>query len=147
VDRKKNIFKLSQGEYIAVEKVEATFKKNLLVEQIWVYGNSFKSCVIAVVVPNKEKLMEWAPSAGITEKDFAAVCKDPKAKAYVLGELVATGKAEKLKGFEIVKDVFLEPNQFSIEEELLTPTFKLKRPQLQSKYQAQIDAMYTALKE
>lgn len=62
-------------------------------------------------------------------------------------ELTAVGKADKLKGFEIVKAVHLDHNLFSIEEDLLTPTFKFKRPQLQKKYQPQIDAMYVALKE
>jgi long-chain acyl-CoA synthetase len=60
---------------------------------------------------------------------------------------VATGKAEKLKGFELPKALYLEPELFSIEQDLLTPTFKLKRPQLQKKYQKQIDEMYAALKE
>ncbi len=60
---------------------------------------------------------------------------------------MATGKAEKLKGFELIKCLHLEPVPFTIEEELLTPTFKLKRPQLQKKYQAVIDGMYKQVKE
>merc|ERR1711907_899084 len=54
IDRKKNIFKLSQGEYVAVEVLESAYKKNLNMEQVWVYGNSFENCVVAVVVPNEE---------------------------------------------------------------------------------------------
>jgi len=146
IDRKKNIFKLSQGEYVAVEKVEATYKKNLLVEQVWVYGNSFKSCLLAVVVPVEASIKSWAAANGVTGT-VAEICANPKTKAYVLGELVATAKAEKLKGFEIVKAIHLEPSLFSIEADLLTPTFKLKRPQLQKKYQKEIDAMYAELKE
>lgn len=65
----------------------------------------------------------------------------------LLQELVNTGKAEKLKGFELIKAVHLEPAMFSIEEDLLTPTFKLKRPQLQKKYQKVIDALYATVKE
>jgi len=52
VDRKKNIFKLSQGEYIAVEKIEMEYSKCAALNQIWVYGNSYKTCVVAVVSPS-----------------------------------------------------------------------------------------------
>ena len=145
IDRKKNIFKLSQGEYVAVEKLESVYKKNLVSEQVWVYGNSFKSSLIAVVAPSAE-LKKWAAANGV-EGDMAAICQSSKAKEYILSELVSTGKAEKLKGFEIVRAVHLVPTPFSIEEDLLTPTFKLKRPQLQKKFQKEIDAMYAGMKE
>lgn len=62
-------------------------------------------------------------------------------------EITATCRAEKLKGFEICKAIVLESKQFNVEDDLLTPTFKLKRPQLQKKYQAVIDEMYKELKE
>lgn len=61
--------------------------------------------------------------------------------------LIAAGKADKLKGFEIVKSILLDTEGFSVENDLLTPSFKLKRPQLQIKFQSQIDAMYVALGE
>lgn len=53
------------GEYIAVEKLENVFKQNSLVEQIWVYGNSFESALVAVVVPKEGPIMEWAAQNGI----------------------------------------------------------------------------------
>jgi len=146
VDRKKNIFKLSQGEYVAVEVLESAYKKNLAMEQIWVYGNSFENCLVAVVVPNEEKLLGWAKEKGIAG-DYAAVCKTPEANAMILDELKTTGKAAKLKGFEIVKAVYLDHVQFSVDDDLLTPTFKLKRPQLLKHYQEQVDALYAGLKK
>jgi len=143
VDRKKNIFKLSQGEYVAVEKLEASYKKCTLVEQVWVYGNSFKSTLVAVVVPAAGPLAAAAAAAGLSPADLSA----PALKEMVLKELAAVGRADKLKGFEIVKALHLDGELFSVEADTLTPTFKLKRPQLQRRYQPQIDAMYVALGE
>ncbi len=146
VDRKKNIFKLSQGEYVAVEMLESVYKKNLVIEQIWVYGNSFESCVVAIVVPNEVKLAAWAKENG-AEGDYAALCKNADANAWILDELKKTGKEAKLKGFEILKAVHLDANEFSVDTEPLTPTFKLKRPQLLKHYQSNVDEMYAALKK
>jgi len=142
IDRKKNIFKLSQGEYIAVEKVEGIYSRETAVEQIFVYGNSFESSLVAVVVPNVEAIRSWS-SAGAAA---AELCADPAVKAKMLEVMTATAKEGKLKGFELVRAVYLEPEPFAVENELLTPTFKLKRPQLQNKYQTEIDAMYAAMK-
>lgn len=60
----------------------------------------------------------------------------------MLGELTKVGRAGKLKGFEIVKGVHLDPVPFSVERDLMTPSFKLRRPQLLKCYQAAIDALY-----
>eukprot|EP00775_Hariotina_reticulata_P012349 gene12349-12483_t len=144
VDRKKNIFKLSQGEYIAVEKLEAIYKKVPSIEQVWVYGNSFKSSLVAVVVPKEEAIQAWAQSNGKTGS-IAELCKDPEAQKWIIEELQITGKLNKTKGFEVIKAVLLEPEQFSVDNDCLTPTFKFKRPQLQKRYQAEIDAMYANL--
>ncbi|PNW73635.1 hypothetical protein CHLRE_13g566650v5 [Chlamydomonas reinhardtii] len=147
VDRKKNIFKLSQGEYVAVEALESTYKKTSVVEQVWVYGNSFESCLVAVVVPAKDVITAWAKEQGVTGEFEKGLLEDPRVNAHVLAELTRVGKEDKLKGYEIVKAVALEPVQFSVEDDLMTPSFKLRRPQLQAKYQAKLDAMYAAIKK
>ncbi|GAQ85275.1 Long-Chain Acyl-CoA Synthetase [Klebsormidium nitens] len=146
IDRKKNIFKLSQGEYVAVENLENVYGQNTLINQIWVYGNSFEPYLIAVVVPNEVNLITWAKANGV-DGDFATIVKDPKATKYVLGELTKTGKAAKLKGFEIVKGVHLEGEEFSVDKDLITPSFKKKRPQLLKHYKTYIDALYEELKK
>ncbi|KDP25300.1 hypothetical protein JCGZ_20456 [Jatropha curcas] len=141
IDRKKNIFKLSQGEYVAVENLENIFGLASSVDGIWVYGNSFESFLVAVVNPNQQALESWAKENGIGG-DFNSLCKNPKAKEFILGELTKTAKENKLKGFEIVKAVHLDPEPFDIERDLLTPTYKKKRPQLLKYYQNIIDNMY-----
>ncbi|KAI8474564.1 MAG: hypothetical protein J3K34DRAFT_407403 [Monoraphidium minutum] len=145
IDRKKNIFKLSQGEYIAVEKLEATYSKAAPVEQVWVYGDSYQAKLVAVVVPKKHALEEWAEGAGKGGASFEELCADPAAAAWVLSQLAAAAKADRLKGFERVAAVHLDAAPFSVDNDLLTPTYKFKRPALKKHYEAEIAKMYAAV--
>ncbi|VAI37336.1 unnamed protein product [Triticum turgidum subsp. durum] len=91
IDRKKNIFKLSQGEYVAVEVLESAYTQSQLVASVWVYGNSFESFLVAVVVPEKQAIEDWAALNG-KSGDYAELCSDPKARRYIQDELNQTGK-------------------------------------------------------
>ncbi|KAF3778312.1 Long chain acyl-CoA synthetase 2 [Nymphaea thermarum] len=146
IDRKKNIFKLSQGEYISVENVENIYGGCPAISSIWVYGNSFESFLIAVAVPNKEVLEHWATTHD-ERLDYNVLCQNPKARMYVLGELNNTGQANKLRGFELLKAVHLEPRPFDMERDLITPTFKLKRQQLLKYYKDIVDELYRNARE
>jgi long-chain acyl-CoA synthetase len=108
-------------------------------------GNSFESFLVAVVFPKKDALLDWAKHHNVPS-DFVALCQDPSAIAHVLAGLKAQAKESKLKGFEFIKAVHLHPEEFSIEKELVTPTFKFKRPQLQAYFQKEIDEMYKQAK-
>eukprot|EP00850_Spirogloea_muscicola_P001110 SM000004S14980 [mRNA] locus=s4:490198:504514:- [translate_table: standard] len=145
-DRKKNIFKLSQGEYVAVENLENVYGNCSAIDQVWVYGNSFESVLVAVAVPNEANLKDWAKTNNV-QGDYTAICSNPQAKKYVLDELTGAGKKGKLKGFEMIKAVHLEPQAFDLGPDLLTPTYKKKRPQLLKHYQAVVDAMYADLRK
>jgi len=155
IDRKKNIFKLAQGEYVAAEKIEMALSKSKYISQPWVYGNSFFPQLVAVIVPDFSQLVPKAKEDGWYEEGmtFEAVADHPKAVELILAEVEAESKAAKLKSFEVPKKVVLEgtinelAQGFSIQNDCLTPTFKLKRPQLLKKYQEQIDKMYVALGE
>ncbi|CAN6914312.1 unnamed protein product [Brassica oleracea] len=146
IDRKKNIFKLSQGEYVAVENLENIYGEVQAVDSVWVYGNSFESFLIAVANPNQHILEKWAAENGVSG-DYNALCQNAKAKEFILGELVKMGKEKKMKGFEIIKAVHLDPVPFDMERDLLTPTYKKKRPQLLKHYQSVIDEMYKTTNE
>ncbi|XP_072974428.1 probable CoA ligase CCL6 [Typha angustifolia] len=141
IDRKKNIFKLSQGEYVAVEILESAYMQCPLVTSVWVYGNSFESFLVSVVVPERKSLEDWAAANNLIGS-FEELCKSPKARKYVLDELNSTGRKQELKGFEMLKAIYLEPVPFSIEKDLITPTFKLKRPHLLKYYKDCIDELY-----
>lgn len=145
IDRKKNIFKLSQGEYVAVENLENVYLRCPHITSIWVYGNSFESFLVAVVVPDRQALEDWAANHNETD-DFKSLCKNLKARKYILDELNSIGKTNNHRGFEMLKAVHLEPHPFDMERDLITPTFKLKRPQLLKCYKDCIDQLYSDAK-
>ncbi|CAN1743934.1 Long chain acyl-CoA synthetase 4 [Linum perenne] len=144
IDRKKNIFKLSQGEYVAVENLENIYGATPAIDSIWVYGNSFESFLVGVVNPNRQYLEKWGQDNGINEH-FHTLCINPKAIEHTLQELTRIGKAKKLKGFELLKAIHLEPVAFDVESDLLTPTYKKKRPQLLKYYQIVVDNLYKSV--
>jgi long-chain acyl-CoA synthetase len=147
IDRKKNIFKLAQGEYVAPEKLESLYGKSSLIMQSFVHGDSLQSELVAIVVPEPIALAEWAkknlPNGG--GFSHAELCKRQEVRALILDEIIRVGKTFKLSGFELAKNVHLEPEQFSVENELLTPSFKLKRNIAVKKYRAVIDKLYEEL--
>ncbi|KAI4295581.1 hypothetical protein L6164_035613 [Bauhinia variegata] len=145
IDRKKNIFKLSQGEYIAVENIENKYSRCPLITSIWVYGNSFESFLVAVIVPERKALEDWAVKHNVSG-DFNSLCENLKARKYILDELSSTGQKHQLRGFEMLKAVYLEPIPFDMERDLITPTFKLKRTQLLKYYKDRIDQLYKEAK-
>mmetsp|Transcript_29042 Transcript_29042/g.63528 ORF Transcript_29042/g.63528 Transcript_29042/m.63528 type:complete len:708 (-) Transcript_29042:112-2235(-) len=148
IDRKKNIFKLQQGEYVSPEKIENVYVRCPLVAQSFVHGDSLTTCLVAIVVPDPEMLLQWSIKHNHPAKaDIPALCNDPKVAEVVLQQMNAAAQASKLQGFETVKAVRLHPEVFSVENGLMTPTFKLKRPQLRTQFQNAIDQMYRDLGE
>ncbi|KAJ4797512.1 Long-Chain Acyl-CoA Synthetase [Rhynchospora pubera] len=145
IDRKKNIFKLSQGEYVAVEHLENVYTQLSCIDSIWVYGNSFQSFLVAVVNPNRKAIENWTSSNGISG-NFKALCEDPKVKEHMLSEISRFAREKKLKGFEVVRAVHLESVPFDVERDLLTPTYKKKRVPLLKYYQGVIDELYQSKK-
>lgn len=144
IDRKKNLIKLSQGEYVAIEHLEKVYCITPIVEDIWVYGDSFKSAVVAVVVPHKENTEKWAKQNGYTGS-FSQLCSLKNLEEYVLHELKSTAERNKLRGFEYIKGVYLVPEPFDVEHDLVTPTLKKKRDKLLTCYKAKIDELYQKL--
>lgn len=145
IDRKKNLFKLSQGEYISPEYLEQQYAASKFVEQIWIYGNSEESELVAVVHPSQQKSEQWA-EANQRKADLKELCRNESFKQAVLEDLKKVAKSKSLKGFEFVKNIYLEPEAFSVENDLMTPTMKLKRPALTKRYQKEIEQMYQEIR-
>uniref|UniRef100_A0A4W3I5E1 Arachidonate--CoA ligase n=1 Tax=Callorhinchus milii TaxID=7868 RepID=A0A4W3I5E1_CALMI len=142
IDRKKNIFKLAQGEYIAPEKVENVYVQSSPVAQVFVHGDSLKSHLVGIVVPDPEVLPDFAAKIGI-KGSYDELCKNQKINKAILEDMVNMGKQAGLKSFEQVKVLHLHPEMFTIENGLLTPTLKAKRAELSKYFRSQIDSLYT----
>ncbi|XP_020022608.1 long-chain-fatty-acid--CoA ligase 5 [Castor canadensis] len=146
IDRKKNIFKLAQGEYIAPEKIENIYIRSRPVSQVFVHGESLQSSLVGVVVPDPEVLPSFAGKLGV-KGSFEELCQNQTVKEAILEDLQKIGKEGGLKSFEQVKSIFLHPEPFSIENGLLTPTLKAKRGELSKFFQIQIGSLYESIQE
>uniref|UniRef100_A0A7N6BV16 Arachidonate--CoA ligase n=1 Tax=Anabas testudineus TaxID=64144 RepID=A0A7N6BV16_ANATE len=142
IDRKKHIFKLSQGEYIAPEKIENAYMRCVPVLQVFVHGDSLQSYLIAIVVPDPEVFVSWAKERGFVGS-YEELCQNPDVKSAVLEEMKAVGKQAGLMSFEQVKDIYLHPEMFSVANGLLTPTLKSRRTDIRRVFQEQISSMYS----
>ncbi|KAM9622301.1 long-chain-fatty-acid--CoA ligase 1 isoform 2-T10 [Trichechus inunguis] len=145
IDRKKHIFKLAQGEYIAPEKIETIYVRSEPVAQVFVHGESLQSFLIAIVVPDVETLCPWAKKRGL-EGSLEELCRNKDVKKAILEDMVRLGKDSGLKPFEQIKGIALHLELFSVDNGLLTPTMKAKRPELRNYFRSQIEELYSTIK-
>uniref|UniRef100_A0A8C1LVL5 Arachidonate--CoA ligase n=1 Tax=Cyprinus carpio TaxID=7962 RepID=A0A8C1LVL5_CYPCA len=133
IDRKKHIFKLAQGEYIAPEKIENIYIRSDPVAQVFVHGDSLQACLVGIVVPDPDFLPGWAKRRGI-EGSYTEMCKSKELKNAILEDIIRLGKEAGLKSFE----------QYNLR--YLTPTLKAKRTELRNHFREQIDQLYAKIK-
>lgn len=137
------------AEYVAPEKIENIVIQSLLIAQAFVYGDSLQSALVAIIVPDEEALRSTLAKhddlASLAKATLSDICKNQKINAMLMKEIIQAAKKNGLHGFEIPRAIHLDSDQFSVENGLLTPTFKLKRQQARDKYEKQIEAMYAAM--
>uniref|UniRef100_A0A2K6G9L9 Arachidonate--CoA ligase n=1 Tax=Propithecus coquereli TaxID=379532 RepID=A0A2K6G9L9_PROCO len=142
IDRKKHIFKLAQGEYVAPEKIENIYIRSQPVAQIYVHGDSLKAFLVGIVVPDPEVMPSWAQKKGI-EGTYAELCTNQDLKKAILEDMVRLGKESGLHSFEQVKAIHVHSDMFSVQNGLLTPTLKAKRPELREYFKKEIEELYS----
>jgi len=143
IDRKKNFFKLSQGEYIAAEKLELIYARSKYINQIFVYGDSYTPFLIAVVVLEPSFISDWAENRKVAF-DMIALSQSKELKNAILDDFSHLLRENDLQGFEAIKDIIISNTEFTPDNELCTPTMKIKRPQLKAHFKDQITATYKA---
>ncbi len=133
IDRCNDVLKLSQGEYVAVGRLGTIFEaESDLIQQIYVYGNSLRSFLVATVVPDMDALKsvlgdtpELQAMQSVIREDFQRIAR-----------------SSDLKSFEVPREFIIETEPFTAENGLLTSVLKKKRPALKEKYGAQLEALY-----
>uniref|UniRef100_A0A671PCN1 long-chain-fatty-acid--CoA ligase n=1 Tax=Sinocyclocheilus anshuiensis TaxID=1608454 RepID=A0A671PCN1_9TELE len=143
IDRKKDLVKLQAGEYVSLGKVEAVLKNCALVDNICAYANSEESYVIGFVVPNQKKLLALAERKCIRGL-WEELCNNPVIEEEVLKVITETALKAQLESFEIPRKIRLSVEPWTPETGLVTDAFKLKRKELKTHYQNDIERMYGA---
>jgi len=136
-DRLKDLFKLSNGKYVAPQQVESLLKQSPLVSQPVVVGSGRKQ-VGALIVPDWDALLETLKEEKIAvDGSREELCADPAVIKRVQRE--AIGMTRELSDYERVKRIYLLPREFSIDKGEMTPTLKIKRSVIDEKYGDAID--------
>ncbi|OIN79930.1 carboxylic acid reductase [Mycobacterium malmoense] len=132
VDRRNNVLKLAQGEFVTLAKLEAAFGNSPLVRQIYVYGNSAHPYLLAVVVPTPDAL---------ANNDIEAL------KPLIADSLQNVAKEADLQSYEVPRDFIIETTPFTLENGLLTGIRKLAWPKLKQHYGERLERLYAELAE
>jgi len=139
-DRKKDMFKTSQGKYVAPSAISAQFKGICpFASEIIVYGESKPYCV-ALVSLDADGLKEWAGAHGMAGKPFGEVARDPKVNEAVTGYVEELNKH--LNRWEQVKKFSIIDRELTVEAGDLTPSLKLKRKVVVDNFHDKIDDLY-----
>ena len=136
-DRKKDLFKLSNGKYVAPQQVESLLKQSPLVSQAVAVGSGRKQ-VGALIVPDWETLKQTLKEEGIqAEGTREELCENP----YVIKRVQrdAGEFTREMNDYERVKKIYLLPREFSIDKGEMTPTLKIKRGVVDEKYEEAIN--------
>jgi long-chain acyl-CoA synthetase len=138
-DRKKDLLVTSGGKKVAPQLVESLLRTSDYISEAILVGDARKF-VSAIIVPDFEHLRAYADSAGIAYQSDAELVRQP-AVVKKIGEEIAN-KSRNLAGYERVRKFILREKNFSLEDNELTPTFKIKRRVVEKEYQNEIDALY-----
>ena len=135
-DRKKEIFKLSAGKYIAPQVIENLLKESDFIDNAFVFGENHKFAS-AIIVPNKAKIKEYAKARGIADEDLLS---NPQIINVLHEEVEKVNK--KLAPHENIKRQHYVQDEWNADNGMLSQTLKPKRRNLMAKYAAKIEDTY-----
>lgn len=138
-ERIKDLFKTSNGKYIAPQMLESRLAENKYIDEAAVIGDQRKY-VTALIVPNLAQLRRWAANHSINTEDTAEMLADKRVYDFIMNEIQKVQKD--VADFEKIKRISLLPNHFSIMNGEVTNTMKVRRPIVAKRYAKEIASMY-----
>ncbi|CRG91424.1 long-chain acyl-CoA synthetase [Talaromyces islandicus] len=142
IDRKKNLVKTLNGEYIALEKLESVYRAHPVVGNICVYAADNEAKPIAIIVPAEPALVKIAKANGIEGESLGSLVHKEDLKNIVLKQLQAAGKAGNLRGIEIIDGVVLADEEWNPQNGFTTAAQKIQRKKIVDHYRAEINRAY-----
>ena len=142
VDRVKEIFKLSQGEYIIPAKLESVYAKSTFIQQIMIYGNSSMNNIIAIICPEKKHCAE---AMNISVEELSKNEENEELKKLIINDLLKLALQANFNGLEKVKYVLITFEGFTVGNSCMTPTMKIVRKKVELKFKERIDALYKSI--
>lgn len=138
-ERVKDLYKTSNGKYIAPQMLESRLAENKYIDEVAVIGDRRKF-VSALVVPNLPQLRRWAAEKGIPDPDTATLLRDPRVVEFMM-ERIEEVQSD-LASYEKIKRITLLPHHFSMDKGEVTNTMKVRRPVVARNYAREIESMY-----
>ncbi|KAI5302854.1 long-chain fatty acid-CoA ligase, partial [Ascosphaera pollenicola] len=142
IDRKKNLVKTLNGEYIALEKLESIYRSCPVVSNICVYAAQDQARPIAIVVPVEGVLQKYARENGIEEKTIESLVHNETIQKIALRDLQTFGHQGNLKPFEIIVGVVLSDEDWTPQNGFISPAQKLQRKKILTHYQKEVNRAY-----
>lgn len=139
-ERVKDLFKTSNGKYIAPQMLESRLAENKYIDEAAVIGDRRKF-VTALIVPNLSQLRRWAEEKGIDYFDTVKFVALPETVAFMMEQV--NGVQADVAEYEKIKRITLLPHHFSIMNGEVTNTMKVRRPVVAKRYAKEIEAMYS----
>jgi long-chain acyl-CoA synthetase len=136
--RIKEQYKLENGKYVVPAPLEEQLKLSRFITNVMIFGDN-KPYNVALIVPDPESLKEWASANGISD-GIEELVKNPKVREKIGQELEEYSK--EFRAFDKIKKFALIPEDFTVQNEMLTPSMKLKRRNVLKKWGAEIEALY-----
>ncbi|MBN2333594.1 MAG: long-chain fatty acid--CoA ligase [Deltaproteobacteria bacterium] len=140
-DRKKDLIVTAGGKNIAPQHLENLLKMDKYISDVMLHGDQRKF-ISALVVPNYEKLEEYALKHDILYTDVRGLLEDPEILRMIERRIAKVHQENDIPGYEQVKKFIVLGSDFSMDMEEVTPTLKLRRKVVTSKFQQQLDALY-----